>query len=109
MKDRPFRELTKDWSPQRKARVAAMTTQLADELETEKRERHRGHAPRKRSSSQPAPRFTPHPRRRTRSRASSVAGARSSQMEPNRVAAYFTVFPPGPTRSAPRPPEHVDH
>ena len=39
MKHRPFSELTKDWSPERKARVAAMTTQLVDELEAEKRER----------------------------------------------------------------------
>ena len=37
MKHRPFSELTKDWSPERKARVAAMTAQLVDELEAEAR------------------------------------------------------------------------
>ena len=36
MKHRPFSELTKDWSPERKARVAAMTARLVDELKTEK-------------------------------------------------------------------------
>ena len=41
MKHRPFSELTKNWSPERKARVAAMTAQLVDELEAEKRERLR--------------------------------------------------------------------
>ena len=58
MKHRGFSELTKDWSPERKARVAAMTAQLVDELETEKRERRRGQVPRKESSSQPAAAFT---------------------------------------------------
>ena len=53
MKHRPFSELTKDWSPERKARVAAMTAQLVDELEAEKREGRRGQAPR-RGFSQPA-------------------------------------------------------
>ena len=66
MKHRPFSELTKDWSPERKARVAAMTAQLVDEIETEKRKRRRGQAPRKGSSSQTAAAFTPHPGRRTR-------------------------------------------
>ena len=66
MKHRPFSELTKDWSPERKARVAAMTAQPVDELEAEKRERRRGQPPRRESSSQPAAAFTPHPGRRTR-------------------------------------------
>ena len=52
MKHRPFSELTKDWSPERKARVAAMTAKLVDELEAEKREGRRGQAPRRGSASQ---------------------------------------------------------
>ena len=66
MKHRPFSELTKDWSPERKARAAAMTAQLVDELEAEKRERRRGQAPRRRSASQPMAASMPHPGRRTR-------------------------------------------
>ena len=53
MKHRPFSELTKDWSPERKARVAAMTAQLVDELEAESA---RGAAARRREEDQPASR-----------------------------------------------------
>lgn len=65
MKHRRFSELTKDWSPERKARVAAMTAQLVDELEAEKRERRRSQAPPRESASQPAA-SVPHPEERTR-------------------------------------------
>ena len=66
MKHRPLSELTKNWSPERKARVAAMTAKLVDELQTAKRQRRRRAAPREESSSQPAAASAPHPRRRTR-------------------------------------------
>ena len=48
-KHRPFSELTKDPPPEPKTHVAAMTTQLLDELQTEKREPRRSQPPRKES------------------------------------------------------------
>ena len=45
----PFSELTKDPPPEPKTHVAAMTTQLLDELQTEKREPRRSQPPRKES------------------------------------------------------------
>ena len=65
MKHRPFSELTKDWSPERKARVAAMTAQLVDERAAEKLKRRPGQPPRRESSSERAA-STPHPGRHTR-------------------------------------------
>ena len=60
-KHRPFTELPKDCSPERRARLAAITLRLVDDLKTETRERRRGQAARQESSNHPAAASAPHP------------------------------------------------